>query len=283
MPNWVYNYVDVDGSPEDLEAFKKHLDEFESPFLKEEDKDGFSFHMFITPPADRVEEYHGTHGFVKGERVGDTEYNWYEWNTSKWHTKWDACSVNIEEAPDNSLNISFETAWSPPIPVFKAMTAQFPNLKFDFSWEEEQEWGGEATGRNGVFNIVQEWDIPTSHEDYTSRGRECGNCCGYYQDDPNEWYNDCPDKELEIRKLNMSKQTINITGTDINVGEAVEAIIDGEVNLPIDYTYVSADMYGVGDNVRQVSADVVIETGLEQSDLDGMRKQFPAVDVELRS
>lgn len=79
----------------------------------------------------------------------------------------------------------------------------------------------------------------------------------------------------------MSKQKIKITGTDINVGEAVEAIMDGNVNLPIDYKYVGADMYGIGLDNRKVGADVFIETGIDNRDLDSIRKQFPAVDVEL--
>ena len=77
----------------------------------------------------------------------------------------------------------------------------------------------------------------------------------------------------------MENKTIAITGTDINVGEAVDSIMDKTAELPNDYTMIEADLYGVGINPRDVRADVVVATTeLTNKGLDKFREQFPAVE-----
>lgn len=79
--------------------------------------------------------------------------------------------------------------------------------------------------------------------------------------------------------VNMEKTIIAITGTDINVGDAVDSIMDKTADLPNDYNFIGADMYGVGINPRDVRADVAIETAeLTDKGLEKFREQFPAVD-----
>jgi hypothetical protein len=77
----------------------------------------------------------------------------------------------------------------------------------------------------------------------------------------------------------MENKTIAITGTDINVGEAVDSIMDKTAELPNDYNMIEADLYGVGINPRDVRADVVVATTeLTNKGLDKFREQFPAVE-----
>lgn len=47
--------------------------------------------------------------------------NWYDWSVDNWGTKWDACHVDFEEYDDSIVTFSFDTAWSPPIPVYEAL------------------------------------------------------------------------------------------------------------------------------------------------------------------
>ena len=47
--------------------------------------------------------------------------NWYDWSCDNWGTKWDACSVDYEEYDDSIVTFSFDTAWSPPLPVYEAL------------------------------------------------------------------------------------------------------------------------------------------------------------------
>ena len=192
MPNHVFNTLRVTGPLEALNAFKekvKHGD------------DKFSYWNFKTPPQESIDsgEYHGTHGFVKGEEVGRTPNNWYNFNTREWGTKWDAYDVYVETSAPKAFYAQFSSAWSPPLPVFEAMAEQHPELEFDFSWEEEQGWGGEGVGTGGWFSITNEWDIPNSHADYVKLDKECYCEC---ENDEEYWFDDCPRKILEDEVTN---------------------------------------------------------------------------------
>lgn len=275
MPNWVFNTIIVDGSDADVTAFLDHAKK-QTPFCANDDHERqFNFHSFITPPADKVEEYLERSGFIDGKIVGDGEFNWYQWNNANWDTKWNACEVNIDRSSVGSATISFDTAWSAPMPVFVAMAKQFPNLDFDIEYEEEQGWGGTMRFVQGELTFESDWDIPDSHEEYTERGRDC--ICSYL-DDKEDWYGDCP-REEEL----MIDNTITVTGTDVNVGEAVDAVINGEADLSVSYEYKSADMYGLGEDPRRVGADVDVQTltPITNEDLDAFRIQFPAIDAEV--
>lgn len=60
---------------------------------------------------------------------GETGYwGWYDWSIANWGTKWGAYGFVIQcEEP---LVFKFETAWDFPLPVFEAIAARFPDLKF---------------------------------------------------------------------------------------------------------------------------------------------------------
>jgi hypothetical protein len=274
MPNWVFNSIVVEGTKADVTAFLDYAKK-PTPFCANDDHEReFNFHSFITPPADKVEEYLGRSGFIDGKIVGDGEFNWYQWNNANWDTKWNACDVNIDRF-DTSAVIRFDTAWSAPMPIFKAIAEQFPKLDFDIEYEEEQGWGGTMRFLTGELTFESEWDCPNSHSDYTERGRDC--ICSY-DDDVEDWYDDCPREEKS-----MIDNTITVTGTDVNVGEAVDAVINGEADLSVTYEYKSADMYGVGDDPRKVGANVDVQTlvPITNEDLDGFRIQFPAIEAEV--
>jgi hypothetical protein len=187
MPNHVYNTVTITAkTKEDLDAFLRKASAQEREF---------SYWNFITPPAEALAsgEYWATRGWVAGKETGHTPNNWYEFNTREWGTKWDTYDLHVESAP-KSFYATFSSAWSPPEPVFQAMTEQHPELTFSFSWEEEQGWGGEATGEGGEYSIDKEWDIPDSHADYVALDRE--DSCNCNQDDREYWYKDCPRAEV---------------------------------------------------------------------------------------
>lgn len=191
MPNHVYNKMTVTGSAEALAAFKTKSQRVdEENYLRE-----FSYWNFITPPQDALDsgEYHATHGFVNGEASGHTTNNWYNFNVREWGTKWDAYDIQPDDysPTDTQWTISWNSAWSPPIPVFEAMVDQHPDLKFDFYWEEEQGWGGEATGADGDYFLTNEWDIPSSHADWVALNNE-DRCVCSWADTQEEWWSDCP-------------------------------------------------------------------------------------------
>lgn len=194
MPNWVYNYITVSGKQDDVKQFAEHIRKKPDRWTEgvEWNNDSFSYHSFITPDKSVTDdEYHGTNGWKEGERVGDTPNNWYQWNTGHWGVKWDASSTNVSVCPD-SVELSFESPWGCPEPVFFAMSTQFPDLEFEIRWEEEQGYGAELVGKGSSFTITKEWDIPASHADHVEQDKEC-NCA--HESDQSYWFDDCPGKD----------------------------------------------------------------------------------------
>jgi hypothetical protein len=233
MPNWVSNTLTVSSNgkldnPEMIEFLSLvgidvpqgwvENDKGEQTELRYDDNGGFSFLAFVSPPADKIEEYYGTHGWKNGEEVGNTEINWYNWNLSNWGCKWDCSEVCIwtEESEDNSsfFQVQFSTPWSPPEAFLKTLMNKFPSLDMTLNWEEEQgfgaEWSASDPDDEGERSIVidEEWDIPDSHADYVERDREDSCQCGW-DDDPNDWYEDCPDRAEEILRWNKENGIID--------------------------------------------------------------------------
>jgi hypothetical protein len=47
--------------------------------------------------------------------------SWYEWHNAHWGTKWDLCDPEVEVVGENTVLISCQTAWSPPIDAFDTL------------------------------------------------------------------------------------------------------------------------------------------------------------------
>ena len=136
MPKWVYNHLTIEGSEEDINKVKaqvgavvkrkyKGADEVDEEI---DEEPIFSFMNILPPPEDKLDEYHAVHGYTGGEKTGDTEYNWYNFNVREWGTKWDARDVDLLEDDETYLHYKFDTAWSPPTEVIAKLAEQNPNL-----------------------------------------------------------------------------------------------------------------------------------------------------------
>lgn len=44
--------------------------------------------------------------------------NWYDWRIENWGTKWDIYNATCDRMDANTLVLRFDTAWSPPMPVY---------------------------------------------------------------------------------------------------------------------------------------------------------------------
>lgn len=64
------------------------------------------------------------------ERFGCNE--WYHWCNSNWGTKWNAYEIVIDED-----TIEFQTAWSTPLPIFIALSREFPDIEFIIEYADE--------------------------------------------------------------------------------------------------------------------------------------------------
>lgn len=100
MPNHTDNRVII--SHDDIQMIDMIYNSYQ-----EEDGDNFELcNMFVPEPRDDA---------------GEPTSGWYEWRLDNWGTKWDVYNVTMTRMDDNTLVMSFDTAWSPPIPVFDKM------------------------------------------------------------------------------------------------------------------------------------------------------------------
>jgi hypothetical protein len=223
MPNWVYNSITATGNNEELAKFMQHIST-KPEFLSEEEWNArvFSFHSFISLDPEYYDEYHGTHGWKDGEKLGESPNNWYNWNNNNWNTKWDAGNPDVhhdDKSAVQSVSITFETAWSPPTPVYEAMGSQWPTLTFNIRWEEEQGFGEEIEIIDGDYMTTDAWDSPDCHQDYVDRGNLDGCICAW-DDEQENWYNDCPTEEQMVYEVHaITKYFIKAP----NAGVALEA------------------------------------------------------------
>jgi hypothetical protein len=206
MPNWVFNDLHIEGSKEAIQKVKAQLN---APYTRNNSEGEahysnpvISFLNIVRPPEDKMDEYEGMRGFKDGEKQGDSEFNWYNFNNREWGTKWDVAVHDGEKHSDTQLNQEdetklhyyFQTAWSPPLPVIEALSLQHPELEITLRYEEEQGWGGEIYWDKTGSTIVEEWDTPASHADHVKRDIE-DNCACANSEDKEDWYDDCPREE----------------------------------------------------------------------------------------
>ena len=146
MPNWNQNGV----------IFKHEDPEQIIRIAKAYKEDKLFSEFFPCPPELLVTEEIGENF---NERVAAREEanrekfgfaDWYEWSVNNWGTKWDISSDDSEptKQDDNSIMLSFNTAWSPPVGFYEKMT----ELGFEvtaFYLEEGMGFVGKYTSEDG--------------------------------------------------------------------------------------------------------------------------------------
>ena len=163
MPNWVRHNIVIKGSKEEIKNCYEQITKGE----------GFSFKNIIPMP----EELNVTSGSIsyiaeKWAKASEQERKeieaknkltdkekaqiqkivnniakygyptWYEWCIDKWGTKWDACEVvpggGIEcDCYEKIITITFDTAWSTPVPIFKELSKQYPSFVICVEYADE--------------------------------------------------------------------------------------------------------------------------------------------------
>lgn len=240
MPNWVFNNIDITGDQESLDKLETMLNQpYETHYFesaRDENDQHFmrpatqvysnpviAFRNIIAPPAEIADEYWAVSPAVKSTNNDTTDPNWftdvlkaasvsnhwYDWNNRNWGTKWDIGVSDDNTYPNTTmdkgeryLHYSFQTAWSPVDALFvEVLSPMFPTLKFDYDYEEEQGWGGRIVFKNGEVLDSSEYDIPSSHEEFTSRDQTC--VCEWNDDDPESWFDDCPRENLDTGVANV--------------------------------------------------------------------------------
>ena len=81
----------------------------------------------------------------KSTNVQDTR--WYDWRLEKWDTKWDVPkdAIEITQVNNGHIVIGFDTAWSPPIAIYKKLRDKFKDVTIAW-WaiDEDDDTNGEG-------------------------------------------------------------------------------------------------------------------------------------------
>lgn len=90
--------------------------------------------------------------------------SWYEWAIEKWGTKWGAYEFRWESETKDRLEFLFDTAWSPPVPVFKEVAKMFPTLTLEVASFDE----GHNFACRGEFHGAEEsyGEVPVTAQIY---------------------------------------------------------------------------------------------------------------------
>ena len=183
MPNWVENTLRVKGAKNTLAQVRAQL---ESGI----DEGNFLWNI-VHPRQEEMADYKAVIG-SGGKNISDPT-GWYNWNISHWSTKWDGSDISVVQ-DEEGVCYCFNTAWSPPTQAMISLSEQFPDVELNLRFIEEQGWGGEGEYKAGEETVLDEWDIPESHEDSV---RNKGECYCQWNDDQEYFFDDCPREKVE--------------------------------------------------------------------------------------
>ena len=85
--------------------------------------------------------------------------SWYDWNIAHWGTKWDLSEPQFNRIDDNTIQISCETAWGPPLSALEALLEDGYEIRAIY-YEGGMVFAG--IWDNGVDQCFQEWGDSTA-------------------------------------------------------------------------------------------------------------------------
>ena len=161
MPNWTSNRITIEGEPQDIHDFldavrsQEQLFDFHKiipmPELLRKTGVGYtaiggktarSWYVVREATPGAPEEIRA---FTPEEKAALRDigyFNWYDWSVVNWGTKWHAFHSRIDGGDSierGHVEITFDTAWEAPIPIFRKIIASFPKLTFDCRWRNEDD------------------------------------------------------------------------------------------------------------------------------------------------
>jgi hypothetical protein len=205
MPNWVYNGLTVEGSESSVLKLKEQVGkpisvpviDWQTNELKIETNENpiFSYWNIIAPTDLDAYPKQTDHTLDKPYAGND----WYSWNSRNWGVKWDASSVYIGGEQVNGENYviqyNFESPWGIPDEALAELSAQYPDLLFTLSYEEETGWGGEHEYLRGEKLDGMEYNWQCSECDY----RHIGDPDELYMEEHEEYV--CPKCQWPVLEL----------------------------------------------------------------------------------
>ena len=115
MPNWCMNNVDITAkTAEQMELLQR---------IVERNKDEQGVFDIIRPLPEALRDTVKGTGEELQEVFVDGFNNWYDWQVAHWGTKWDV-DPDSQEFDGETLSLSFDSAWSPPIEIYEYLVEQ---------------------------------------------------------------------------------------------------------------------------------------------------------------
>lgn len=151
MPNYCNNQLTLASGKDILSVLNPYLT------LKGEDIIGcneydFDFHKIIPEPKEEEEDE-----------------NWYGWRVQNWGTKWEGYNGQFNE---DHTTFTFNTAWSPPLPVIKKL-AELTGKTLVLEYIEE------GMFFCGKYTAGREYDHDEFYNDIKSAPQELKDSLGY--------------------------------------------------------------------------------------------------------
>ena len=154
MPNHCYNRVTIYSSGNDTDETRAQIAKIKAIFEDEE-----VFGQIIPEPDwantplltsdNRFGTKYGNDGelpqyvdcSVSGKKLvfkstDITDQRWYDWRLANWDTKWDAYDLTVEDEDPDQLEVTFNTAWSPPEAICHALREQYPDVSISWFYDE---------------------------------------------------------------------------------------------------------------------------------------------------
>ena len=79
------------------------------------------------------------------EQIKSSFPDWYNWRCEHWGDKWNAQDTKVSRLESGAIELKFDTAWSPPVPIFEAIAERFPELEITGDFIDGQyNWSGEV-------------------------------------------------------------------------------------------------------------------------------------------
>ena len=141
MPNWCRNRVTVFGTEEEISKVEKIFSSKDTVFGKiipSPDWANIPNEDGELPKVVEHKQPNGEVSFVTTEfPSGKQDSRWYDWNIANWDTKWDITnSVQFEYEDSEQIEITFNTAWSPPESICHKLREMFPDLSISWFYDE---------------------------------------------------------------------------------------------------------------------------------------------------
>lgn len=177
MPNWCTNELTITGDTEDIKAFiQDNLGEIEdnpddlyySPPVLDFSK--------AVPMPDTV--FQGDLGKAEREKYGTN--NWYDWSIENWGTKWNVSHIepHVDVKVSNDFDpydywkfdeqkatLTFDTAWSPPLPWLEVAATKYPGLYFRMTYIDDGMFFEGLVEGQGVALFNSSWNPEFAEED----------------------------------------------------------------------------------------------------------------------